>query len=50
MTAVVLSDSTCIPEAQPDKLDIKRRQPGILFIPIGSLFKLAIMADYRFSC
>ena len=32
-------------EAEPGKLDIKRRKSGILFIslPIGSLFKLAIM-------
>ena len=31
--------------AEPGKLDIKRREPGILFIslPIGSIFKLAIM-------
>ena len=38
-------DSTCLFEAEPGKLDIKRREPGILFIslPIGSLFKLAIM-------
>ena len=38
------SDSTCVLEAEPGKLDIKRREPGILLIslPIGSLFKLAI--------
>ena len=32
-------------KAEPGKLDIKRREPGILFIslPIVSLFKLAIM-------
>ena len=38
------STSTCILEAETDKLDIKRRKPGIIFIslPIGSLFKLAI--------
>ena len=32
-------------QAEPGKLDIKRRKPGILFIslPIVSLFKLAIM-------
>ena len=29
---VLLSDSTCILEAEPGKLDIKRREPGILFI------------------
>ena len=39
------SDSTCILEAEPGKLDIKRREPGILFISlqVDSLFKLAIM-------
>ena len=32
-------------KAEPGKLDIKRREPGILLIslPIDSLFKLAIM-------
>ena len=40
------SDSTSVLKAEPGKLDIKRREPGILFIslPIVSLFKLAIMA------
>ena len=39
------SDSTYDLKAKPGKLDIKRRESGILFIslPIGSLFKLAIM-------
>ena len=39
------SDSTCIFQAEPGKLDIKRRKSGILFIslPIDSLFKLEIM-------
>ena len=39
------SESTCVLEAEPAKLDIKRREPGILFISeqVGSLFKLAIM-------
>ena len=39
------SDSTCTLKAEPGKLDIKRRGPGILFIslPIVSLFKPAIM-------
>ena len=39
------SDSTCVLKAEPGKLDIKIREPGILFIslPIVSLFKLAIM-------
>ena len=39
------SDSTCVLEAEPGKLDIKRHEPGILFIslPIVSLVKLAIM-------
>ena len=41
----IASDSTCILEAEPGKLDIKIREPGMLFIslPIVSLFKLAIM-------
>ena len=41
----LLSDSACVLEAEPDKLDIKRRKPGILFInlQLGSLFKQAIM-------
>ena len=41
----VLSDSTCVLEAEPGKFDIKRREPGILFIslPIGSLIKLGII-------
>ena len=39
------SDSTRVLKAEPGKLDIKRRKPGILLIssPIISLFKLAIM-------
>ena len=39
------SDSTCVLKAEPGKLDIKRREHGILFISltIVSLFKLAIM-------
>ena len=39
------SDSTSVLKALPGKLDIKRREPGILFIslPIVLLFKLAIM-------
>ena len=43
-TARLLSDSTCILKAEPGKLDIKKREPGILFIniPIVSLFKQAI--------
>ena len=28
------SDSTCILKAEPGKLDIKRREPGILFISL----------------
>ena len=36
---------TCVLKAEPGKLDIKRHEPGILFIslPIVSFFKLAIM-------
>ena len=39
------SDSACILKAEPGKLDIKRREPGILIISlqVGSLFKQAIM-------
>ena len=39
------TDSTCVLKIEPGKLDIKRREPGILFIslPIVSLFKLVIM-------
>ena len=39
------SNSVCMLDAKPGKLDIKRRKLGILFIslPIGSLFKQAIM-------
>ena len=40
-------DSTCVLEALPGKLYIKRREPGILFISlqVGSFFKLAIMPN-----
>ena len=36
------SDATCILKVKPGKLDIKRQEPGILFISlqVGSLFKL----------
>ena len=39
------SNSTCALKAEPGKLYIKRREPGILFIslPIVSLFKLVLM-------
>ena len=39
------SDSTCIIKAESGKLDLKRREPGILVIslPIGLLFKLVNM-------
>ena len=42
------SDSTCVLKAEPGKLDIKRDDPGILFISlrISSLFKLVIMAQF----
>ena len=29
------SNSTCVLKAEPDKLDIKRRDPGILFISLS---------------
>ena len=35
------SDSTCILQAEPGKLDIKRYEPGILMISF--LFKLGII-------
>ena len=40
------SYSTCVLEAEPGKLDIKRSKPAILFISlsVGSLFKLTIMS------
>ena len=47
------SDSTCVLEAEPGKFNIKRCEPGILFISLqlASLFKLSFMALYcRFSC
>ena len=39
------SDSTCVLKAEPGKLGIKIREPGILSISLqaDSLFKLAIM-------
>ena len=42
------SDSTSVLKAEPGKLDIKRREPGFLFIslPIVLLFKLAIMTSF----
>ena len=41
-------NSTCVLKAEPGKLDIKRREPGILFIslPVVSIFKLAIMTSF----
>ena len=35
------SDSTCVLNAEPGKLDIKRREPGILFIiyPLLNILK-----------
>ena len=41
----VPSESTCLLEAKPGKLDIKRHDSDILFISlqVGSLFKLAII-------
>ena len=46
------SHSTCILKAKPGKLDIKRREPGILFIslPIVSLFILVIMMFFFYFC
>ena len=41
----LLSNSTCILKAEPGKLDLKRCEPGILFISLQaeSLFKLAVI-------
>ena len=43
----LLSDLTCVLETEPGKLEIKRCEPGILFISlqVGSLVKLAIMTS-----
>ena len=43
--ARLAKDSTSVLKPEPGKLDIKRCEPGILFIslPIVSLFKLAIV-------
>ena len=42
------SESKSVLKAEPGKLDIKRGEPGILFIslPIISLLKLAIMTKF----
>ena len=42
------SDLTCVLKAEPGKLDIKRREPGILFItlPIASDYDV----NFRFLC
>ena len=52
----LLSDSTCVLEAEPGKLDIRRREPCILFISLPSGFILQtnendVMIDFlcRFS-
>ena len=39
------SDSTCALKAEPGEVDIKRHEPGILFISLSivSLFNLALM-------
>ena len=40
-------DSPCVLKAESGKLDMERREPGILFISLkaNSLFKLAIMTS-----
>ena len=44
------SDSKCVLKAEPGKLDIKRREPGILFI-LFNVYKLrAIMTYLYFLC
>ena len=42
------SDSTCVLEADPGKVDIIRRKPGILFVSlqVGSLFFLTIISNF----
>ena len=39
------ANSTCVLKSEPGKLDIKRRESGILFISlqVGLMFKLVIM-------
>ena len=41
----LVSDSTCVLEAEPGKLDIERRETGIIFInlPIDLFLKLIIL-------
>ena len=39
------SDSTCVLKAEPGKLDIKRREPGILFISLPIVDTL-LTSDY----
>ena len=41
-------DLTCVLEAEPGKLDIKRRKPGILFNQVTSWFNCKLY--YRLSC
>ena len=43
--ASLSSDSTCVLKAESGKLDIKRREPGIVFYPFQAdlLLKLAIV-------
>ena len=36
----LLSDSTYVLKAEPGKLDIKRREPGILFISLPIVYTL----------
>ena len=44
----LLNDLTCVLKAELGKLDIKRSEPGILFIslPVVSLFKQAIITYF----
>ena len=46
------SDSTCVLKAEPGKLDIKRREPGILFISLYPLLNTLQTSDYDviFDC
>ena len=43
------SDSRCFFKAEPGKLDIKKREPAIIFISlqVGSLFILVILMCFR---
>ena len=43
---VLPSDSTCILEAEPGKLDMERREPGILFTSLQADSRTVQTRDY----